>query len=220
MIGIVDYDAGNLTSVQRALEYLGIPSRMVSTGDDLRRATVGRSAGNRPALGKLERIIFPGVGHAGTAMETLRARGLDVALRDAFERGIPILGICLGAQIVLSRSEEGDTPCLGLIPGCSPRFDLADRALKVPHMGWNAVRIRQPHPVLNEVQDEDEFYFVHAYYPLPSQASRVFATCHYGGPFPAVIGDRNLVATQFHPEKSGRIGLALLRSFSEWDGVA
>lgn len=219
MIGIVDYDAGNLTSVQRALDYLGIPSGMISTGEELRCATVRRSAENGSPAAELERIIFPGVGHAGTAMETLRERGLDVALRDAFERGTPIMGICLGAQIVLSHSEEADTPCLGLIPGRCPRFDLADTSLKVPHMGWNAVRVTRPHPVLNQIQDGDEFYFVHGYYPFPTHASHVFATCDYGGSFPAVIGHRNLVATQFHPEKSGRIGLALLRSFSDWDGT-
>jgi glutamine amidotransferase len=151
-------------------------------------------------------------------METLRERELDVALREAFERGTPILGICLGAQVVLSHSEEGDTSCLGLIPGRSPRFDLAEDGLKVPHMGWNEVHVTRPHHVLRDIQDGDEFYFVHAFYPLPSQASHVLATSEYGVSFPSVIGHRSLVATQFHPEKSGRVGLTLLRNFSTWDG--
>lgn len=202
-IALIDYHAGNLTSVKRALDYLGIPSRVVSTRDELRAA---------------ERIIFPGVGHARAAMAVLEIRGLDAALRDAFARGVPILGICLGAQIVLTHSEEGDTPCLDLIPGECVRFRLADPALKVPHMGWNEITVTQPHPVLRDVRPGDEFYFVHSYYPRPHSDTHVFAVCEYGITFPAAIGYRNLFATQFHPEKSGRIGLAILRNFAEWDG--
>ena len=207
MISIVDYDAGNLTSVRRALAYLDIPSQIVSSGDQL----AGAGA---------DRIIFPGVGHARAAMETLRERGLDEALREAFQAGTPILGICLGAQIVLSHSEEGDTPCLGLIPGRSPRFEPRDSSLKVPHMGWNGVRVERRHDVLRDVEPGDEFTFVHSYYPLPRREEHVLATCEYGIRFPAAIGCRNLIATQFHPEKSGRVGLALLLRFSTWDGSA
>jgi glutamine amidotransferase len=204
MILIVDYKAGNLTSVKRALDYLDIPCRVVSTEEELRSA---------------ERIIFPGVGHAAAAMETLKERGLDIALREAFKRGTPILGICVGAQIVLSHSEEGDTPCLDLIAGNCPRFQLADKSLKIPHMGWNEVVVTQPHYVLKDVEKGDEFYFVHSYYPRPSDTSHVFAACEYEVTFPAAIGHKNLFATQFHPEKSGRIGLTLLRNFSRWDGA-
>jgi glutamine amidotransferase len=200
---LIDYEAGNLTSVRRALDYLGVPCRIVTLGDELRDA---------------ERIIFPGVGHAGAAMATLKARGLDVALRDAFARGVPILGICLGAQIVLTHSEEGDTPCLDLIPGECLRLRLSDPQLKVPHMGWNEITVVQPHPVLRDVQPGDEFYFVHSYYPNPRSGAQVFATCEYGITFPVAIGYRNLFATQFHPEKSGRVGLAILRNFASWDG--
>ena len=203
MILIVDYKAGNLTSVRRALDHLDIPCRIVSTGDELRNA---------------ERVIFPGVGHAAAAMENLKERELDVALIEAFEQGTPILGICLGAQIVLSRSEEGDTPCLDLIPGDCPRFQLSDRSLKIPHMGWNEIAINQPHDILKDVNQGDEFYFVHAYYPRPSDSAHVFATCEYEVTFPAAIGHRNLFAIQFHPEKSGQVGLTLLRNFSQWDG--
>jgi glutamine amidotransferase len=208
VIAIVDYGAGNLTSVKRALDYLGISGRLVSTGQGLRSALTETA----------RRIIFPGVGHARAAMATLKERRLDAALREAFELGTPILGICLGAQIVLSHSEEGDTPCLDLIPGSCPRFRLTDRALKIPHMGWNEVVVTQSHPILRDVKRGDEFYFVHSYYPLPSDASHVFAHCEYGLTFPAAIGHRNLFATQFHPEKSGRTGLDLLRNFCEWDG--
>jgi len=203
MIAVVDYKAGNLTSVRRALDYLGIPSRLVASGEELRGA---------------ERIIFPGVGHAATAMETLRERELDVALQESFAEGVPILGICLGAQIVLSHSDEGGTTCLGLVAGNCSRFDLADRSLKIPHMGWNEVAVVRPHPVLQDLREGDEFYFVHSYYPCPDDESNVFATCEYDVVFPAAIGYKNLFATQFHPEKSGRVGLNLLRNFGRWDG--
>ena len=209
MIRIVDYEAGNLTSVRRALDHLDIRCRIVSSGEAL---VAGLS-------GSADRIIFPGVGHAGAAMRRLRERALDEALVEAFQRGTPILGICLGAQIVLTASEEGDTPCLDLIRGHCPRFELIDPGLKVPHMGWNEVEVVRPHPVLRDLREGDAFYFVHSYYPLPRQTTDIFATCEYGAPFPAVIGRDNLVATQFHPEKSGRVGLSLLRRFAEWDGV-
>ena len=209
MIAIVDYRAGNLTSVKRALDHLGVASRIVSTGEELRATCAGTAC----------RIIFPGVGHARAAMDSLRERKLDVTLREAFELGTPILGICLGAQIILSHSEEGDTPCLDLIAGDCPRFRLTDRALKIPHMGWNEIVVTQPHPILRDVKDGDEFYFVHSYYPLPGARSHVFGTCEYGLTFPAAIGYRNVFATQFHPEKSGQIGLDVLRNFCAWDGT-
>lgn len=204
MIRIIDYKAGNLTSVKRALDHLGIPCQIVSTGGELRGA---------------ERIIFPGVGHAAAAMAVLKERELDIALREVFEQGTPILGICLGAQVVLSHSDEGDTSCLGLIEGNCPRFEFTDKSLKIPHMGWNEVVATQPHYILKDLEEGDEFYFVHSYYPRPSDESNTFATCEYEITFPAAIGYKNLFATQFHPEKSGRIGLNLLRNFSQWDGA-
>jgi len=203
MILIVDYKAGNLTSVKRALDHLELPCRIVSRGQDLEGA---------------ERIIFPGVGHAAAAMAVLRERGFDVALRRAFEAGVPILGICIGAQIVLAHSEEGDTSCLGLIEGRCPRFQFADRSLKVPHMGWNEVTVTREHFVLQDLCPGDEFYFVHSYYPQPQAAQHVLAECDYGINFPAALGRKNLVAVQFHPEKSGPVGLNLLRRFARWDG--
>jgi len=209
MIAIVDYDAGNLTSVRRALDHLSVASQFVSTGDLLSEVAGCPGA----------RIIFPGVGHAAAAMRTLQERGLDAALGDAFRRGVPILGICLGAQIILSRSEEGDTPCLDLLPGRCPRFELEDASLKVPHMGWNEVEVVRPHPLLQGLAAGDSFYFVHSYYPRPAREGDVLATSDYGVTFPAVIGHGNLVATQFNPEKSGRVGLSLLRRFAAWDGT-
>ncbi len=203
MIHIVDYKAGNITSVQRALIHLGISAVITPDPDILRRA---------------EKVIFPGVGMAASAMEVLRARGLDAALREVFADGIPILGICLGSQIVLDRSEEGDTACLGLLPGVSKRFVFSDPALKIPHMGWNRIKVLRDHPVLRGAAPEEEFYFVHSFYPQPEDPESVIAECEYGSPFPAVIGRANLIAAQFHPEKSGPAGLRILRNFVEWNG--
>lgn len=203
MVQIVDYDAGNLTSVKRALDFLGVPSEITP------------DAG---AIAGAERVIFPGVGHASAAMKVLKARGLDQALRDAFTRGAPILGICLGTQIVLGHSREGDTTCLGLIDGEVPRFEPADPALKIPHMGWNEVKVAAAHPVLEGVRPGDEFYFVHSFYPKPSDESTVYATTDYGIEFASAIGAGSLIATQFHPEKSGRLGLSILKNFVAWDG--
>ncbi len=204
MIHIVDYKAGNITSVQRALNFLGVESIITADPDAIRRA---------------EKVIFPGVGQAASAMAALRERGLDGALRAAFARGIPILGICLGAQIVLSRSEEGNAECLDLLPGESKRFVFSDPALKIPHIGWNRVHPLRKHPVLPGVGSDDEFYFDHAYYPLPEDPACVLAECEYGIAFPAAIGTANLVAVQFHPEKSGPAGLKILRNFAGWDGT-
>ena len=203
MIHIVDYEAGNQTSVKRAMDYLGVASVITSDGDVIRKA---------------ERIIFPGVGHAGSAMEVLKERGLDAALTEAFHRGTPILGICVGCQILLSRSDETDTPCLSLIEGACHRFFPEDRSLKVPHMGWNTLTVVRSHPVIRYVRPDDEVYFVHSYYPEPDDEQCVFATCDYGITFAAMIGYRNLFATQFHVEKSGPVGLGILKCFSEWDG--
>ncbi len=201
MITIVDYKAGNLTSVKRALDHLGIENRISKDPDIVRNA---------------ERVIFPGVGAAGAAMEVLRERSLDSALKESFQRGTPILGICIGCQIILTHSEEDDTPCLDLIPGETVRFHLSDPALKIPHMGWNAVTVTQSHPILSHLHPDDEFYFVHSYYPQPEDPSQVYAVCDYGGEFSVAIGVANLFAVQFHAEKSGPLGLQLLQNFSEW----
>ncbi len=204
MIGIIDYNAGNLTSVKRALDYLSIPCAVFPDPDK---------------LAKCERIIFPGVGNAASAMKTLRERGLDAMLRSAYARGTPILGICLGAQIILSRSEEGDTECLGLLDGICKRVKAADASLKIPHMGWNEISVISEHFLLRDVPKKSQVYFVHSFFPQPADADMVFATCEYGTVFPCAIGRKNLFATQFHLEKSGPVGLAMLAKFASWDGT-
>lgn len=205
MITIVDYNAGNLRSVQRACNAVGLESSFTQDPD---------------LVAKADRIIFPGVGHAKAAMDTITARGLDQALQSAFARGAPILGICVGAQLMLDGSDEGDTRAIGFIPGQTRRFKLDDPSLKVPHMGWNIVRVERPHPLLAGIEVGDAFYFVHSYYLDPSAPEAVFASADYGQPFCCALGRDNLFATQFHPEKSGRLGLALLERFARWEGTA
>jgi imidazole glycerol-phosphate synthase subunit HisH len=204
MITIVDYNGGNLRSVKRACDALGLVSELTQDPDRVRRA---------------ERIIFPGVGAACSAMETLERLGLDEALQEAFTQGVPILGICVGAQIVLERSEEGDVPCLGIVRGLTRRLKRVDQRIKIPHMGWNQIRVTRPHPLLEGWRSTDEVYFVHSYYLDPSDPKVVHATTDHGFEFCCALARDNLFATQFHPEKSGPVGLALLDRFTRWEGT-
>jgi glutamine amidotransferase len=202
VIVIIDYQAGNLTSVVRSLKALGVEGTVTQDPAVVAQAT---------------RVIFPGVGAAGKAMATLKQLGLDQALRQSFGRGIPILGICLGAQIILEHSEENDAACLGLLPGRTRALPRV-APLKIPHMGWNRVRFLQYHPVFTGLPEGAEYYFVHSYYPDPAEPTMVLGVTDHGIEFPSAIGRRNLVATQFHPEKSGRFGLQILENFLAWDG--
>ena len=204
-IFIVDYDAGNLASVRRACAEVG--ARAVISSDPAR-------------LLDAERVIFPGVGAAGSAMRSLRKAGLDAALKSAIQGGKPVLGICLGLQISLDRSEEQDTVTLGIVPGAVKRFRLNRPDLKIPHMGWNEVQPVKAHPLLSGLKPGDEFYFVHSYYPVPTQAADVFAITDYETEFASAVGVGSYFATQFHPEKSGRVGLRLLEQFARWTGEA
>jgi len=201
MIVIVDYDAGNLRSVKRACDAVGIESSIAKDPE---------------AVANAERVIFPGVGAAPSATAILEQTGLGDALKQAFAKGTPILGICLGTQIVLDRSEEGPVDCLGLVAGTTRKFQLDDPLLKIPHMGWNGVKVVQPHPLLEGIEDGDEFYFVHSFYPDPDGEQNVYAVTEYEKPFCCALGRDNLFATQFHPEKSGRFGLEMLKRFAEW----
>ena len=201
MITIVDYKAGNPTSVKRALASVGIDSVISPVAAEVRDA---------------ERIIFPGVGHAQSTMAVLRERGLDAALKEAFGRGTPILGICVGAQLSLGHSEEGDTTCLGLVPGRVRRFPELPRELKVPHMGWNRVEVVRQHPLFEGVPSDNEFYFVHSYYLAPADPDQVLATTEHGIRFASAFAIGNFAAVQFHPEKSGPLGLGILERFARW----
>lgn len=206
MIAIVDYGGGNLTSVARAVSHLGFTPLITGDGDRIRSA---------------DRIIFPGVGAAGSAMAAMVRDGIDLAMIDAFGAGIPMLGICVGCQVIMDRSEEDNAACLGLIPGgvkSFPREMPIPRGghLKVPHMGWNGLTVVQDHPLLQGLKTDDEFYFVHSYFPVPDDDKSVFATTDYGVAFTSALGRDNLFATQFHLEKSGEPGLLILKNFCRW----
>lgn len=209
MVTVIDYDSGNLRSVETALQHLRAPYRVSSEPETVAGA---------------DKIIFPGVGEAAQAMGVLKDRGLNQALAQAHKAGIPILGICIGAQILLDRSMEaveGTTPCLGLMQGSARDFtaDFRDRGiqgLKVPHMGWNQVSVRDSHPharLFDGIAENSSFYFVHSYYPAPDEDSVALSETDYGFRFVSAYGKDNLVATQFHPEKSGPVGLRLLANF-------
>ena len=199
---IVDYDAGNVRSVQRACEHVGMEAEISADPE---------------VVVKADKVIFPGVGSAESAVDTLRERGLDEALIDFFATGKPMLGICLGLQIALEFTEEGDKECLGLVQGACERFEFQDSAIKVPHIGWNELTIESEHPMLNRISTGDEFYFVHSYYAKPRDSAHILGTSDYGDQkFCAIIGRDNLFATQFHLEKSGQSGLRLLSEFKGW----
>ena len=197
---IVDYEAGNLRSVELAVAHLG--AAPVTSADPERVRTA-------------ERVIFPGVGGADAAMAVLRSRGLDAALREVHRAGRPMLGICVGCQVIFDSSEEGPTDCLGMLPGRVVRIQPA-AGRKVPHMGWNVVRRRRPHPIAEGIADGARFYFVHSYCVLPDDQHTTVGATRYGTEFAAIIAAGNMVATQFHAEKSGRWGLQLLANFLSW----
>lgn len=201
MIAIIDYQAGNLRSVERALKHLGQDCIITRDRSDILSA---------------KRVIFPGVGAAGKAMDTIISYGIDTVIHEVVNRGTPFLGICLGTQIIFEESEEHDTRCLGVIKGKARRFPCMGE--KIPHMGWNTLTVCLEHPILGNIDPDAQFYFVHSYYPDPENAGDVVARTMYGISFASVIANKNVVATQFHPEKSGRPGLAMLENFCRWDG--
>lgn len=191
MIGIIKYQAGNLASVSNALERLGADYFI---SDD-------------PAeLEKADGVIFPGVGHAAAAMDDLRSRDLDVWLKNTKK---PVLGICLGMQLLYESSEEGDCSTLGVIPGRLKKFDSS--MAKVPHMGWNQLEPTKDHHLLKGINNKHFLYYVHGYY-APSN-DHTLATCKYIKDFAAVVAKDNYMGVQFHPEKSGQVGSHLIQNF-------
>lgn len=205
MLGIVDYNAGNQTSVRRALEYLSVPC--IISNDPKELATT-------------DGLIFPGVGAAGSAMVELKKRGLDRFLIDAAAEKMPILGICLGCQILLTKSEENETELLNIIPGSCKHFpEHAQQEdgspAPIPHMGWNRLAKMRESSLLEGISQQAFFYFVHSYYVEPSSET-IIATANYTHTFCAIYGYEGLWGVQFHPEKSGACGLKLLHNFSDF----
>lgn len=194
---IVDYGAGNLRSVARAVAHAGVEAVVT---DDPSAVEAARA------------LIVPVVGAAADTMANLRSRGLVEPIRAYVASGRPFLGVCMGMQALFDLSEEGGShECLGVLPGRIVRFAVGQ---KVPHMGWNTVRLRASHPVFEGVADDSYFYFVHSYYAQPADPGIVVGETEYAGVrFPAVVGRENLLATQFHPEKSGVDGLRLYANF-------
>jgi len=209
VIAVLDYKAGNLTSVKRALDHIGFPCRITNSHDEIRKA---------------DRIVFPGVGAAGKSMESLGELGLDKLLGELFDAGVPILGICVGLQVLFDSSQENQTTCLGILEGEVRRFPEnmysgSGDFLKIPHMGWNEVEFKNDHPVFRNIPAGSEFYFVHSYYPKPANQEISVGMTEYGITFSSAVAFRNLVAVQFHPEKSGKPGLQLLQNFCRWNGA-
>ena len=197
MIAIVDYKAGNLTSVLLAFKALNVEAQITS---------------DPGVVAAADRVVFPGVGAAGDAMQHLHEMKLLQPLRDAVDSGKPFLGICLGTQIILEHSEEdGGVDTAGILPGKVIRFRPSSKWDKIPQMGWNAVHVVRDHPVFDGIEDESEFYFVHSF-AVPVY-EHTLASCEYGQTFSAAIRHNNFFGVQFHPERSGEAGAQLLTNF-------
>ena len=208
-IVVVDYGMGNLRSVAQAL-------RTVAPDVEV------KISGEATDLDNADRIVLPGQGAMPDCMRSLRESGLLTSLMKAAESK-PLLGICIGEQMLFDISEEGNTPGLGLLPGKVKRFQLDGKLqedgsrFKVPQMGWNQVRQTVPHPLWTDIQDNSYFYFVHSYYVVPDNPAHVVGETVYGEPFCCAVTRDNLFATQFHPEKSAAAGLQLYKNFIQWN---
>ena len=197
-VAIVDYRAGNIRSVAKALEAVGADPLVTSDADDIQRS---------------DALVFPGQGANDSSMRALRERGLVDPITQFIESDRPFLGVCLGLQLLMDASDEGTEPGLGVIPGRTRRLPAGQ---KIPHMGWNSVTIKGDHEVLAGVAAGSHFYFVHSYYADPTDPSVVAGTTEYGVEFTSAVARRALVAVQFHPEKSGEMGLDLYRRFVDF----
>ena len=201
-IVVIDYQSGNLRSVAKALEAVGAQPAVTDDPAQIESA---------------DAVIMPGVGSGPAAMQALESRDLVGPIKGFVAEGRPFLGVCLGLQLLLDRTEEGDALCLGIVPGQVKRLPPG---LKVPHMGWNSVDFNVDHPVFRGIPPSSHFYFVHSYYASPDDAEGVAGTTTYGMPFCSAYAQGNLVATQFHPEKSGAIGLRVYRNFLDFAAQA
>lgn len=202
MIGVLDYGIGNIGSILNMLKKVGAQGKAITTANE---------------LSECEKLILPGVGAFDMGMELLGQSGMREALDAAVKSGVPLLGICLGMQMLGRKSEEGRCEGLGYIPFDLKRFTLSDQpALKVPHIGWDYVDITQPDaPLVAGLEDPARFYFVHSYHAVLDDFSDALMTCHYGYPFASAVHRGNVWGTQFHPEKSHRFGMCLIRNFAK-----
>jgi imidazole glycerol-phosphate synthase subunit HisH len=199
MIGIVDYGVGNLGSILNMHRKLGIAAEAL---------------GDPAALATADRLILPGIGAFDACVTRLRAAGFEQPLLEAVGRGVPLLGICVGMQMLTAGSEEGSHPGLNLIPARTARLQPGSAGLKVPHMGWNDVRWTAPDPLVEGLEEGARFYFVHSYYVVCDDPAHQLGTAQYGHDFAAAIHRGRIYGVQFHPEKSHRFGLRLLGNFA------
>ena len=200
-IAVIDYKAGNLRSVQKALQECGASALITSDARDIARA---------------HGVVFPGQGACDASMRNIHERGLFNIIKDTIDGGKPFLGVCLGLQLLLESSEEGEQPCLAVLAGRTRRLppEKTDRVgLKIPHMGWNSVDFRIRHPIFEGIPNHSYFYFVHSYYADPADAAVVAGATEYGIEFCSAVAWGNAAAVQFHPEKSGAVGLRIYRNF-------
>ena len=207
MIAIIDYGVGNLRSVHNAVSFISPQKKSFVTNDP-------------DKVLKADKIIFPGQGAMPGCVEELDKRGLKEVLIESAKQK-PFLGICLGLQMLFEISDEGNQKGFGLLPGKVIKFksDYKER-IKIPHMGWNSIDVHTEHPVFNKILNNNNanyFYFVHSYYTQPSESSVVIAKTTYGNSFPSIIAKDNIIATQFHPEKSSQLGLKFLKNFIHWN---
>lgn len=203
MIAVIDYGLGNLASVKNALTKIGISSEVSSDINVLKKAKA---------------LILPGVGAAGQGMKNLKEKGLDTFITEQIRQGKPFLGICLGMQLLFEKSEEGNVTCLGILKGSVKKFK---KMRKVPQIGWNQIQMQKlkfkNQNFFKKIPDSSYFYFINSYYCSPSDQLTVVETTRYGEDFASVIVKNNIVGVQFHPEKSGDVGLQLLKNF--WEAV-
>ena len=200
-IAIIDYKAGNLRSVQKALEECGATAHITADAEDISAA---------------DGVVFPGQGACDASMLSIRERGLFEIIRHSIDSGKPFLGVCLGLQLLLESSEEGEEPCLAILKGSTKRLPpekTEQVGLKIPHMGWNSVSLSVQHPVFEGIPNDSYFYFVHSYYADPEDKDIVAGVTNYGIDFCSAVAWDNVAAVQFHPEKSGTVGLRLYRNF-------
>ena len=197
-VSVVDYGLGNLGSVANMFKRIGTDVRLISTPE---------------AVAESDRVLLPGVGAFDHGMSRLTETGLAAALRDFGTTGKPLMGICLGMQLLLDASDEGELPGLGLIPGDTRRFEAAP-GLRVPHMGWNSIRTLRDDPLISGVETASRFYFVHSYQVVPARSDDTLAVTDYGGEFTSIMRSGSIMGAQFHPEKSHAFGMTLLRNFA------